>query len=83
MDIGVIGAGAMGRGIAQVCAAAGCEVRLFDSQPAAVEAARAVNQPGFLTAQYFKRFGHGRQELGAEHAHKLSAHASGIGKRPE
>lgn len=28
--VGVIGAGAMGRGIAQVCAAAGCEVQLFD-----------------------------------------------------
>jgi 3-hydroxybutyryl-CoA dehydrogenase len=26
----------MGRGIAQVCATAGCEVRLFDAQPAAV-----------------------------------------------
>lgn len=29
--IGVVGAGAMGRGIAQVCAAAGCTVQLFDS----------------------------------------------------
>ncbi len=42
MEIGVIGAGAMGRGIAQVCAAAGCEVRLFDSKPSAVEAACAA-----------------------------------------
>ena len=29
--IGVVGAGAMGRGIAQECAAAGCTVQLFDS----------------------------------------------------
>ena len=28
--VGIVGAGAMGRGIAQVCAAAGCEVALFD-----------------------------------------------------
>jgi 3-hydroxybutyryl-CoA dehydrogenase len=38
--VGIIGAGAMGRGIAQVCAAAGCSVRLFDTQADA--AARAV-----------------------------------------
>jgi 3-hydroxybutyryl-CoA dehydrogenase len=37
--IGVIGAGAMGRGIAQVCAAAGCAVRLFDTAPDAVASA--------------------------------------------
>jgi 3-hydroxybutyryl-CoA dehydrogenase len=29
--VGVVGAGAMGRGIAQICAAAGCTVQLFDS----------------------------------------------------
>lgn len=34
--VGVIGAGAMGRGIAQVCAAAGCSVQLFDSATDAV-----------------------------------------------
>lgn len=43
--IGIVGAGAMGRGIAQVCAAAGCDVRLFDTAegaPArAIEAVRA------------------------------------------
>lgn len=43
--VGIIGAGAMGRGIAQVCAAAGCTVRLFDmSQDAvgkAIETVRA------------------------------------------
>ncbi|XAH22071.1 3-hydroxyacyl-CoA dehydrogenase [Xylophilus sp. GW821-FHT01B05] len=38
--VGVIGAGAMGRGIAQVCAAAGCEVQLYDSASEAVARAR-------------------------------------------
>ena len=41
--IGIIGAGAMGRGIAQVCAAAGCTVQLFDmSTDAASRALDAV-----------------------------------------
>ena len=39
--IGIIGAGAMGRGIAQVCALAGCQVRLFDRAEEAVSRAIA------------------------------------------
>ena len=39
--IGVAGAGAMGRGIAQLYAQAGFPVVLFDAQPAAVESALA------------------------------------------
>lgn len=39
--VGVVGAGAMGRGIAQIAAQAGSTVRLFDTQPQAVEKARA------------------------------------------
>ncbi len=39
--IGVVGAGAMGAGIAQVAAAAGHPVLLFDAAPGAVENARA------------------------------------------
>ena len=39
--VGVVGAGAMGRGIAQIAAQAGSTVRLFDVQASAVEAARA------------------------------------------
>lgn len=35
--VGVIGAGAMGQGIAQVCAAAGYEVLIFDANPEAIE----------------------------------------------
>ncbi len=38
--VGVIGAGAMGRGIAQIAAQAGSEVLLFDTQPAAIAKAR-------------------------------------------
>lgn len=37
--VGVVGAGAMGRGIAQVCAAAGCNVLLFDMSKGAAERA--------------------------------------------
>lgn len=37
--VGVVGAGAMGRGIAQVCAAAGCTVQLFDSMKDGVKLA--------------------------------------------
>ena len=42
--IGIVGAGAMGRGIAQIAAQAGSTVRLFDTQPAAVQ--RAVQELG-------------------------------------
>lgn len=38
--VGIVGAGAMGRGIAQLAAQSGCEVRLFDLQPGAVASAQ-------------------------------------------
>ena len=38
--IGIVGTGAMGRGIAQIAALAGLNVRLYDTNPAAVGAAR-------------------------------------------
>ncbi|MBT6277192.1 MAG: 3-hydroxyacyl-CoA dehydrogenase, partial [Chromatiales bacterium] len=38
-EIGVLGAGAMGRGIVQVAAAGGLTVRLYDTRPEAVEEA--------------------------------------------
>jgi 3-hydroxybutyryl-CoA dehydrogenase len=40
-SVGIVGAGAMGRGIAQVCAAAGCDVKLFDTAEGSV--ARAIS----------------------------------------
>src|SRR5690606_22812961 len=42
--IGVVGAGAMGRGIAQIAAQAGIRVRLFDLQPEAINSARDALQ---------------------------------------
>jgi len=42
--IGVVGAGAMGQGIAQIAAQAGVRVRLFDVRPEAVGAAREALQ---------------------------------------
>ncbi|MCY1273678.1 3-hydroxyadipyl-CoA dehydrogenase [compost metagenome] len=42
--IGVIGGGAMGRGIAQLFASAGCEVLLHDSRTEAIEQALAFNR---------------------------------------
>ena len=40
--VAIIGAGAMGRGIAQIAAQAGSQVWLFDTQPAAIEKARVA-----------------------------------------
>lgn len=39
-NVGIVGAGAMGRGIAQIAAQAGSTVKLFDTQPGAVAKAR-------------------------------------------
>src|SRR5688500_4040352 len=40
--VGVVGAGTMGNGIAQVFAQAGCEVKLCDAAPAALDRARST-----------------------------------------
>ncbi len=53
--IAVIGAGAMGRGIAQIAAQAGSEVRLLDNAPGAAEQARAT-----IAAQWQKLHEKGR-----------------------
>ena len=39
-NVGIVGAGAMGRGIAQIATQAGSTVKLFDTQPGAVAKAR-------------------------------------------
>jgi 3-hydroxybutyryl-CoA dehydrogenase len=48
--IGVLGAGQMGRGIAQVAAASGWDVLLFDSKPEALEAALGKIRQGLNRA---------------------------------
>ena len=40
--VGIVGAGAMGRGIAQIAAQAGSQVHLFDVNAAAVQQAHAA-----------------------------------------
>ena len=42
--VGLVGTGAMGRGIAQIAAQGGCQVLLFDAQSGAAEAARTAVQ---------------------------------------
>lgn len=59
--VGIVGTGAMGRGIAQIAAQAGSTVVLFDTQPAAIEKAREA-----LGAQWNKLVEKGR--LTAEQA---------------
>ena len=54
--VGIVGTGAMGRGIAQIAAQAGSTVRLYDTQPDAVAKAREA-----LSAQWDKLVHKGRQ----------------------
>ena len=42
MNVGVIGAGTMGSGIAQVAATAGCKVKLYDTNQAALDKAKVA-----------------------------------------
>ncbi|WP_417858330.1 3-hydroxyacyl-CoA dehydrogenase NAD-binding domain-containing protein [Xanthomarina gelatinilytica] len=42
MNIGIIGSGTMGSGIAQVAATSGCKVKLFDTNQAALDKARVA-----------------------------------------
>jgi 3-hydroxybutyryl-CoA dehydrogenase len=63
--VGVAGSGAMGRGIAQIAAQAGSVVRLYDTQPAAVE--RAIQELG---AQWDRLQEKGRMDAGAVQAAK-------------
>jgi len=41
IKVGIIGGGTMGSGIAQVAATSGCKVKLYDTNPAALEKAKA------------------------------------------
>ena len=42
MKVGIIGSGTMGSGIAQVAATAGCSVKLYDTNQAALDKAEAT-----------------------------------------
>lgn len=63
--VGIVGAGAMGRGIAQIAAQAGSTVRLYDTQPEAVQ--RAIADIG---AQWDRLQHKGRLDAAAVQGHK-------------
>jgi len=63
--VGIVGAGAMGRGIAQIAAQAGSAVLLFDTQTEAVAKARDA-----LGAQWDKLVDKGRLDAAQAAAHK-------------
>jgi len=63
--IGIVGTGAMGRGIAQIAAQAGSTVLLLDTQPGAADAARAT-----IIAQWQRLADKGR--IGAEQMQQWS-----------
>ena len=42
MNVGIIGSGTMGSGIAQVAATANCKVKLYDTNQAALDKAKSV-----------------------------------------
>lgn len=42
MNVGIIGSGTMGSGIAQVAATSGCKVKLYDTNQAALDKAKAA-----------------------------------------
>lgn len=61
--VGVVGTGAMGRGIAQMAAQAGSQVWLYDAQPGAAEAARTA-----LTEAWQKLVAKGKLDADAAQA---------------
>ncbi len=63
--VGIVGTGAMGRGIAQIAAQAGSEVRLFDAQEGAAQRAREA-----LGEQWDRLVAKGRMESSAADALK-------------
>jgi len=64
-NVGIVGTGAMGRGIAQIAAQAGSTVRLMDAQAGAAEKAREA-----ICTQWDKLVEKGRLEAAAAAAHK-------------
>lgn len=70
--VGIVGTGAMGRGIAQIAAQAGSVVKLMDSQAGAAEKAREA-----ICAQWDKLVEKGRMETTAASSHKASLLTAG------
>ncbi len=64
-NVGIVGAGAMGRGIAQIAAQAGSLVKLMDAQAGAAEKAREA-----ICAQWDKLVEKGRLEATVANGHK-------------
>ena len=64
-NVGIVGTGAMGRGIAQIAAQAGSTVRLMDAQAGAAEKARDA-----ICAQWDKLVEKGRLEAAVAAGHK-------------
>src|SRR5690348_9924790 len=69
--IGVVGAGAMGRGIAQIAAQAGSQVLLLDNQPGAAQ--RGLDA---VTAQWAKLQEKGKLDAAAQAALTARLHAA-------
>src|SRR3954465_10447250 len=70
--VGVVGAGAMGRGIAQIAAQSGSAVHLYDTQPAALE--RALKDIG---TQWDRLVEKGRMDAAQAQACKQRLQAAG------
>ncbi|MDH5206959.1 MAG: 3-hydroxyacyl-CoA dehydrogenase, partial [Hylemonella sp.] len=69
--IGIIGTGAMGRGIAQIAAQAGSDVILYDTQPAAIAAAKQA-----LIQQWARQQEKGRMDAATAQACESHLHAA-------
>jgi len=69
--VGVVGAGAMGRGIAQIAAQAGSTVKLYDTQPQAIAKARDE-----IFSQWDRLLEKGRMDQAAVQACKQRLHVA-------
>ncbi len=68
--VGIVGTGAMGRGIAQIAAQAGSTVKLFDVNPEAARQAQAA-----ILAQWERMLEKGRIDADMAHAYRACLHS--------
>ena len=66
--VGLVGTGAMGRGIAQIAAQGGCQVLLFDAQSGAADTARGTDGACFTLALPPQEAAASPPGAGTEHA---------------